>query len=197
MSEITRRDALRRVALAIAATGFIDRVSAQEVHQHAAQAAAAGSYEPTAFDGHQFHTLERLTDLIIPVENGAPGALAAGAPAWIDMLAGANPELKQIYVDGFQWLDGAARQRGATDFASATPAQQTMLLDEIAYRRNESPALAPGIRFFTWVRRMTVDAFYTSPIGIKDIDYRGNTALTSYPEPVEAIAFALKKSGLG
>jgi hypothetical protein len=197
MSEITRRDALRRVALAIAATGFIDPVSAQEVHQHAAQASAAGVYEPTALTEHQFRTLERLADLIIPVENGAPGALAAGAPAWIDMLAGVNDELKQIYVSGFQWLDEAARQRGSADFLSASAPQQAALLDDIAYRRNETPALAPGIRFFTWVRRMTVDAFYTSPIGIRDIDYRGNTALTSYPEPVEAIAFALKKSGLG
>jgi len=198
MSEITRRDALRRVALAIAATGIIDPVSAQEVHQHAAQASkAAGAYEPTAFTDHQFRTLERLTDLIIPVENGGPGALAAGAPAWIDMLAGVNDELKQIYVSGFQWLDEASRQRGGVDFLSASTPQQTALLDDIAYRRNETPALAPGIRFFTWVRRMTVDAFYTSPIGIRDIDYRGNTALTSYPEPVDAIAFALKKSGLG
>ena len=67
---------------------------------------------------------------------------------------------------------------------------------QIAYRRNETPELEPGIRFFTWVRRMTVDAFYTSEIGIRDIDYRGNTALGAYPEPTEAIAFALKKSGL-
>ena len=44
---------------------------------------------------------------------------------------------------------------------------------------------------------MTVDAFYTSEIGIRDIDYRGNTALTSYPAPTEAIAYALKRSGLG
>ena len=43
---------------------------------------------------------------------------------------------------------------------------------------------------------MTVDAFYTSPIGIKDIDYQGNTHLTSYPAPTEAIAYALKRSGL-
>ena len=43
---------------------------------------------------------------------------------------------------------------------------------------------------------MTVDAFYTSEIGIRDIDYRGNTALARIPEPTEAIAFALKKSGL-
>jgi hypothetical protein len=43
---------------------------------------------------------------------------------------------------------------------------------------------------------MTVDAFYTSEIGIKDIDYRGNTALSVYPSPGDAIAYALKKSGL-
>ena len=59
------------------------------------------------------------------------------------------------------------------------------------------PELAPGIEFFTWVRRMTVDAFYTSEIGIRDIDYRGNSPMGSYPSPTEAIAFALKKSGLG
>ena len=43
---------------------------------------------------------------------------------------------------------------------------------------------------------MTVDAFYTSEIGIRDIDYRGNTALVSYPAPTEAIVYALKRSGL-
>ena len=44
---------------------------------------------------------------------------------------------------------------------------------------------------------MTVDAFYTSEIGIKDIDYRGNSPMGSYPAPTEAIAYVLKKSGLG
>ena len=72
------------------------------------------------------------------------------------------------------WVDAAMKTRGAASFVGATPAQQTALLDQIAYRRNQSPELAPGIEFFTWVRRMTVDAFYTSEIGIKDIDYRGN-----------------------
>jgi gluconate 2-dehydrogenase gamma chain len=104
--------------------------------------------------------------------------------------------LKDRYTTGLAWLDVATRTRGATNFVSATPAQQTALLDLIAYRRNLSPELAPGIEFFTWARRMTVDAFYTSEIGIRDIDYRGNTALASYPAPTEAIAYALKKSGL-
>ena len=114
------------------------------------------------------------------------------------MLAGVNDQLKRIYTTGLSWLDDAARQRGAADFLSASPAQQTAAPRSASHTdATRRPSSTPGIRFFTWVRRMTVDAFYTSEIGIRDIDYRGNTALAAYPEPIEAIAFALKKSGLG
>jgi gluconate 2-dehydrogenase subunit 3-like protein len=195
MSEISRRDALRRLGLALMATGALDRVAAQEVHHMTAeaQAAAAGPYTPKSFTPAEFRTLERLTDLIIPVENGAPGALAAGCAAWIDLISSENDQLKKIYTDGFAWVDRAMKTRGAASFVEATPEQQTALLDQIAYRRNQSPELTPGIEFFTWVRRMTVDAFYTSAIGIKDIDYRGNSPMASYPEPTEAIAYVLKR----
>jgi gluconate 2-dehydrogenase gamma chain len=199
MSDISRRDALRRLGLVMAATGFVDRAAAQEVHQMAgdARATAGGMYSPRALSAHDYKTLERLTDLIIPVENGAPGALAAGAAAWIDMMASENAELKGIYTKGLGWLDTTMVQRGEKDFVTAPPARQTELLDLIAYRRNQTPELAPGIEFFSWARRMTVDAFYTSEIGIKDIDYRGNTPQMTYVAPTQAIEYALKKSGLG
>jgi hypothetical protein len=197
MSEITRRDVLRRLGVTLMATGVLDRVSAQEVHHLAmAQSAPAGGYTPKALSDHEYKTLVRLTDLIIPVENGKPGAVAAGAAAWIDMLASENTQLKAIYSDGVAWIDAEMKRRQSPDFVSATPEQQTALLDVIAYRRNSTPELDPGIQFFTWVRRMTVDAFYTSEIGIADIDYRGNRPQASYPEPTDAIAYALKRSRL-
>ena len=196
MSEITRRDAVRRLSLALLAGGIIDRTAAAEVHAMAAQAAAGQAYTPKTFAVPDFRTLERLCDLIIPVENGAPGALAAQVPAWIDTISSENDELKASYGKGFAWLAETMKARGAADFISATPEQQTALLDQIAYRRNASPELTPGIDFFTLVRRMTVDAFYTSPIGIKDIDYRGNAPMGSYPAPTESIAYALKRAGL-
>ncbi len=198
MSEITRRDVLRRLGVTLMATGALDRVSAQEVHHLAltAQASNGGSYSPKALTDHEYRTLVQLTDFIIPVENGKPGAVAAGAAAWIDMLASENAQLKTIYTKGLAWIDEAMKKRSAKDFVSAATDQQTALLDLIAYRRNESPELAPGIQFFTMARRMTVDAFYTSEIGIADIDYRGNRPQASYPEPTEAIAYALKRSGL-
>jgi len=198
MSEISRRDVLRRIGLTLMATGAIDRVSAQEVH-HIALSAQAGvsAYTPKALTDHEYRTLEKLTDFIIPVENGKPGAVAAGAAAWIDILASENGQLKDIYTKGIAWVDGVMQKRGAADFLSASSADQTALLDQIAYRRNTSAELDPGIQFFTWARRMTVDAFYTSEIGIADIDYRGNRPQMTYPEPTDAIAYALKRSGLG
>ena len=104
---------------------------------------------------------------------------------------------RRATATGFTWLDSTMKARGTDDFVTAPAADQIALLDEIAYRRNASPELSPGIEFFTLVRRMTVDAFYTSEIGIKDIDYRGNSAMASYPAPTEAIAYALKRSPLG
>lgn len=193
-NDISRRDALRRLGLALVGAGTIDRLSAEEVHHFAgAGQAAASPYTPKTLTPAEFATLEKLTDLIIPVENGAPGAVAAGCAAWIDTISSENAQLTKTYKDGLAWLDKTIKARGAESFAAATAEQQTALLDQIAYRRNQSAELTPGIEFFTWARRMTVDAFYTSPIGIKDIDYRGNSPMGSYPEPTEQIAYVLKR----
>jgi gluconate 2-dehydrogenase gamma chain len=196
MSEFSRRDLLRTVALA-ATTGAVDAQDGQHVHEIAAEdrKANAGAYQPKALTSHEYATLERLTDLIIPPEGNSPGAVAAGAAAWIDMLANENAQLAAIYTGGLAWLDRTMERRAVKDFVSASPAEQTALLDLIAYRKNDSPELGPGIRFFDWARRMTVDAFYTSPMGIKELDYRGNTPMAKYEVPVEAIQYALKKSG--
>jgi hypothetical protein len=197
MSEISRRDVLRQLALIVAASGVVDRAGAQEVHHMAAQAmaAAGGTYEPTGLTRHEYATVARLADLVIPVENGAPGAVQADVPQWIDMLVGVNDQLKGIYNKGVAWIDSAMAKGAAADFLSATPAQQTALLDQIAFKKNQSPDLAPGIEFFTWVRRMTVDGFYTSHVGMRDI-YKGNTPQLTFTVPQDAIDYALKRSGL-
>ena len=198
MSEITRRDALSRIAFAFGAAGVVDRADylvAQELH-HSVQQAASGSggaYVPKALTARQFRTLERLTDLIIPVENGKPGAVQAEVPAWIDLLLGVNEELKARYTNGLGWIDAGMKARGAADFVSATPDAQIALLDVIAYQRNRSPELDPGIDFFILARRMTVGGFYTSRIGMPDI-YPGNTPRAAFTVPPEALEYVLKRS---
>jgi hypothetical protein len=194
MSDVTRRDLLQRIALSITA-GQLSLEAAQHVHGIAAdEKAAHGVYKPKALNAHEYKTLEKLADYIVPPDGAVGGATAAGAPEWIDLMASQNPQLLAIYTGGIAWLDHAIERRGAASFVDATPEQQIALLDLIAYRKNESAELGPGIKFFEWARKMVVDAYYTSAIGIKDIGYMGNTALSKFEVPQVAIDYALKRS---
>src|SRR5689334_19011672 len=103
MSEITRRQAIGHLATAFAAGLTIDHWLATDLHAQLRTAGAA--YTPKALSPQQFRTLERLTDLIIPVDYGKPGALQAGVPAWIDALVNVNADLKSRYAMGLAWLD--------------------------------------------------------------------------------------------
>src|SRR4051794_8303700 len=126
MSEYSRRDWLRNVALAVAGAEALSAQDGQHVHEMAAKEsdAKSGRYQPKALTAHEYATLERLTDLIIPPEGKSPGALAAGAAAWIDMLASENERLAGIYTGGLAWLDHAMLGRSGTNFVDAPPAGQ-------------------------------------------------------------------------
>jgi hypothetical protein len=162
----------------------------QQAHQHAEQARQpnAGAYAPKAFTEHEWQTLRRLTELIVP------GAQAAGAPEYIDYLAAGNKRIAILFTGGLAWLDHETQSRHAADFAAAAPAQQTALLDLIAFRKNETPELAAGIRFFDWARRMTVDAYYTSKSGVAELNFIGNGGSETFEVPVASLQYALNRS---
>jgi gluconate 2-dehydrogenase gamma chain len=201
IEDVSRRDLLRNVGT-ITLTGFgmnvVTAEAAQHVHNAVADAkkTAPGPYKPKCFNASEYATLQRLADLIVPADEQSKGALAAGAPEFIDFLSSQSRELAEIYTGGFAWLDHEMNKRYSVSFVDATPDQQTAMLDLIAYRKNDSPALGPGIRFFNWVRNMTVDAFYTSKIGMDDIGFMGNGAMSEFSVPAEAIEYAVKRSGL-
>jgi gluconate 2-dehydrogenase gamma chain len=203
-ADYSRRDLLRRIggAMSLAAAGEM-RLPAQEA-QHVHQAVAAdkaaqkGPYQPKALNAHEYATLERLSGLILPADEHSPGAVEAGAAAFIDFLCAASDEMLAIYSGGIAWLDDAMRRRAdGKDFLGAAAAEQTALLDLIAWRKNQSPELNPGIYFFTWARRMVADAYYTSPIGFKELGYMGNTAMASFSVPQEAVEYVMKRIPLG
>ncbi len=195
--ELSRRDLLRNVALS-ATLGGLTADAAQHVHQMAAEEKkAAGAYKPKALNNHEFKTLQRLTALIIPADATSKSALEAGAAEFIDLLASQNAELATIYTGGIAWLDREMQRRGNTNFVSSTAEQQTAMLDLIAFRENDSPALGPGIGFFTWVRKMTADAYYTSKVGVADLGYKGNVGMTKFQVPDEALQYAFKRSNVG
>jgi hypothetical protein len=192
--DLSRRGLLARLGAGLAAVTAAD---AQHVHETVAaqKAAAKGPYKPKALTAHEYATLQRLSDLVIPADEHSKGALEAGAADFIDYLCGVSDEMKEIYTGGILWLDNEMKHRYAgKDFLAAEPAQQTALLDLIAYRKNASPQLNAGIQFFTWCRRMVADAYYTSPIGMKDLGYMGNGAVAEFKVPQEAVDYVLKRS---
>lgn len=203
--DYSRRDLLRHIGAACSAGGLAGGVltsvltaqDAQHVHNAVAQDTAAqkGKYQPKALTAHEFATLERLSSLIIPADEHSKGAWEAGAADFIDFLCASSDEMLNIYTGGLAWLDDEARRRcHGKDFLGAQPPEQTALLDLIAWRKNDSPELNPGIQFFSWARRMVADAYYTSPIGIKDLGYMGNTAVSEFSVPQEAVDYAMKRS---
>ena len=196
IQDVSRRDLLR-ITLTTWGVSVVDAEAAQHVHQAVADVKKNGAYKPKFFNEHEYKTLEKLADLIIPADEHSPGALAAGAPEFIDFLSSQSPELAEIYTGGLAWLDHQMNKTYSATFVAAAPDQQTSMLDLIAYRKNDSPELGPGIQFFNWVRNMTVDAFYTSKAGMDDLGYMGNSAMSEFHVPAEAIDYALKRSGLG
>jgi len=202
LDHISRRALLQSIgaslALSASGAGLLSAQDAGHVHHAVAADRAQGDYKPKCFTPHEYATLRRLAELIVPADEHSKGALDAGAAEFIDLLASHNDELAAIYTGGMGWLDEQMKHRYAAAFLDAQPAQQTAMLDLIAYRKNEAahPELGPGIHFFTWVRNMVVDAYYTSQTGMDDLGFMGNKALSQFSVPEEAIQYALKRSGL-
>src|SRR5579885_882192 len=188
--DLSRRDALRNLGITLTLTtagaGVVSAQDAAHVHHPVTQEKTAGPYQPKCFNPHEYATLRRLSELIMP----------AGEPEFIDLLASRNDELAHIYTGGLAWLDQEIERRHGSTFLAAAPEQQTAMLDLIAYRKNESPELGPGIRFFAWVRNMVVDAYFTSKIGMDYLGFMGNGAMSHFSVPQAAIDYALKRSPL-
>jgi gluconate 2-dehydrogenase gamma chain len=195
MENISRRELFNiigsSIVLTTAGSGVLSPMLAQHVHAEVAAAKSLSggpNYVPKAFTPHNFETLRKLAEIIVP------GATEGGAAEYIDFLASHNSELAYIFDGGFAWLDDYMSKTYGADFLTAKPAQQTELLDKLAYRKNVTPETAPGVRFWTWTRNMVVDAYYTSPAGVKDIGYMGNTAMSSFSVPKEAVDYVIKRS---
>jgi gluconate 2-dehydrogenase gamma chain len=184
MSSSTRRDLLQGIAAA-AFVGPMSATAAQTVH-HAVtqQAASSGVYRPKLLTAHEFGMLQTLCELIVP------GASKGHAAEFIDLLCSQNPDMAFIYTGGIAWLDHVMQRTVNATFLAARPDDQKALLDKIAYRGNATPELTAGIRFFEWVRRMTVDAYYTSAAGIAELGYMGNKASGKFEVPPQAIDYA-------
>jgi hypothetical protein len=188
-SQISRRSILKSLTMGAAATSVL-RVIPLQAAEHAhrmimaeKKAAPAGEYTPKYFDAHGYKTLQALCQTIFPADSDSGGAIEAGAPEFIDLLTSENKDYQGVLGGGMMWLDGASIDRYGKVYLDCAPEQQKALLDKIAYRKNAATdsSLSQGVEFFSFLRNMTADGFFTSEIGIKYLGYIGNTFVKEFP----------------
>ena len=184
---ISRRDVLKSLGMGVAASSVLRVIPAQAAeyahHMVAAEKAAAPAkaYTPKFFSAHGYKTLQSLCQAIFPADAESGGAIEAGAPEFIDLLTSENEGYQRILGGGLMWLDNTCSDRYDKAYLDCLPEQQKEILDKIAYRKNAADSsLSQGVEFFSFLRNMTADGFFTSEIGIKYLGYIGSTYLTEF-----------------
>ena len=146
-------------------------------------ATSTHSYTPKFFSAHAYKTLQSLCNSIIPTDEEAKGAVDAGAPEFIDLLTSENKDYQIALGGGLMWLDNTCIDRYEKPYLDCTAERQKEILDLIAYRKSakNDPSLGQGIEFFSFLRKLTADGFFTSEIGIDYLGYIGNTYVLEFP----------------
>ncbi len=196
---VTRRQALAALAVLPLAGAMeftppvLERALRAADAARTAREAGAPAAAPNFFTAHEWRTVRMLVDAVIPRDAKSGSATDAGVPEFMDFIMGDKPS-NQIWMrGGLAWLDLECERRYGAAFVAGTPAQRAAMLDAIAYPAKAEPAVRAGVAFFNRFRDLTASGFYSSKMGIDDVQYIGNVMRTGWEGCPEA---ALKKLGV-
>ena len=194
MGTIGRRRVLQLLGAAPLAAGFVwTETEVLEAQRRTQQARRAPAFKPAFFTAHEYATVSLLAEIIIPTDERSAGAGEAGVPEFIDFMMADQPARQVPMRGGLAWLDRECNSRFNKTFVAGTDAQRTEVLDEIAGLEPRTPAMSHGVAFFRSFRDLAATGFWTSKIGIDDLQFSGNVFVpewTGCPDEV------LKKLGL-
>ena len=198
MGTFDRRDLLRLLASAPVAAGFAwtdaDARQAHHLAQAAREAAQAGTpFTPQFFTPHEYETVRVLVDLIIPRDERSGSATDAGVPEFMDFIMLDQPARQTAMRGGLAWLDVECQKRFDRTFLDCDAPSRASVLDDIAWPQRARPELSHGVAFFSSLRDLTASGFWTTKIGIQDLQYMGNTYVAEWTGCPEE---ALKKLGV-
>ena len=188
MPRMSRRRVLQALASAPAAAAAItwtdsDVLAASQAAQQARQTAARTlrRYQPKFFTAREWAAVNLLVNLIIPKDEKSGSATDAGVPEFMDFMMVDQPNRQTAMRGGLAWLDAECNRRFMKTFAASTDAERRAVLDDIAWpRRQIKPGHAYGVTFFNSFRDLTASGFFTSKIGMDDLQYIGNTFVADW-----------------
>lgn len=176
MNPISRRAALKIVTSAPLAAALVwTPAEAEQAHEHAQQAQAARKpFSPKFFKPNEYAMVTILVDLIIPRDERSGSATDAGVPPFMDFMMIDQPRRQVAMRGGLALVDRLSNARFGKRFVSASDAQRRQLLDEIAYTTNPDPGLSHAVAFFSSFRDLTASGFWSTKMGVADLQYQGN-----------------------
>jgi hypothetical protein len=232
MNDIDRRTLLKLISSAPVAAGFAwTDVEAQQAHRHAQAARTSAErtkapFKPKFFTAHEYATVRLLVDLIIPKDDRSGSATDAGVPEFMDFMMIDQPARQTAMRGGLAWIDRECVKRYDKPFITCGAAEQTAVLDDIAWPTSRPGAsavassslaearsaggptprpgasavasssthdLSHGIAFFSSFRDLTSSGFWTTKMGIEDLQYMGNVGVAEWKGCPEEV---VKKLGL-
>jgi hypothetical protein len=118
------------------------------------------SYQRQYFNVTEYQAIENLTEIIIPADE-TPGAKEAGVAEFIDFMAAHGDR------------DLPPMREGLQPFLNLKPAGQEALLRNMSGQKTA---------FFELIRRYTVMGYYTSRVGLEELNYPGLEFYSASPE---------------
>jgi hypothetical protein len=174
-----RRDFIKFMAAApmahLAVTALDLETAALHTRETLEKLAERGQqYQPKVFNAHEWQTVRVLVDLVIPRDARSGSATDAKVPEFMDVFMETRENMRTWMRTGLTWLDDECKKRFNKTFLESAAAQRTAVLDDIAWPRRAKQEMQAGVRFFNNFRNFTASGFWSSKMGIDDLQYLGN-----------------------
>lgn len=128
------------------------------------------AYTLRFFSAEEHKALDQVMEMILPADDHSPGAHAAKVADLADfLLSSSDASLQQFWRKGMKLFMAEAER------TSLEKALERAADGEDKKERSELE------QFFVRLKRMTIDGYYTSEIGIhQDLRYQGNAYVPNY-----------------
>jgi hypothetical protein len=164
MAFLDRRDLLAGTAALFGAELVAPLAKALAAEKTAAEMPAGFSPSHAALTADQRTLVAAISERIIPTTD-TPGAIAAGVPAFIEMMLADwyEPTDRNEFMNGLGVFEGYARIQYGTSFASLAPEEQDLVLTQAMTGKISGLSTM----FFEHCRQLAITGYYTSEIGCK------------------------------
>jgi len=133
------------------------------------------------FSPLQRQLVDELSETIIPADSHSGGAKAAKVVDTIDRILreSLDQDEKKTWLEGLKLIDVMSQRSCGKLFVEASSKQRIVVLQVLSSNLEMTELLE--VRFFKALKRLTVDAYYSSKIGIlEELEYKGNTVLDEF-----------------